>query len=185
MLGSAEKKQPTLLHETVDSSPMEFGRSTEDELVFVPMYFQKKWPDRHGTIHLTVVVNLPSGVSETEIEDYKVVDSGNTLKLALKWPECMCNADILFSQELKNPKIKDRKRREHTAISDALIEMRESDVKPIVSVARIPLDFEVTSVIKEIAAMAHKNGTKALIFTLSAPQSAFNGFKIGKFKSMV
>ena len=86
-------------------------RYTDDELVLVPMYFQKKWPDKNGTIHLTVVVNLPSGVGEDDIDVIHVENAGNVLVLSLKWPECMCNADILFSQELRKPNIEDSKRR--------------------------------------------------------------------------
>ena len=51
-----------------------------------PLFLQSVWEDAETNQHLSVIVLLPSGVGETDLQDYKVEDEGRTLVIVVSWP---------------------------------------------------------------------------------------------------
>jgi hypothetical protein len=150
--------------------------------VIVPYSYQGQWCDEQRTSHLTVVVILPSGVGEEDVESMRVEDDGTVLVITMKMPKTASNAKILFSNYIKSEKLDARKQREIAAITDALGEMKTDDKKTLGAVARIPLDIEVQDLIMNVDGVLGGDSAKCLIITLSAPEAAFGAVKIGGFE---
>ena len=68
----------------IPSTPRGYFQSSCTE--WKPLFLQSVWEDAETTLHLSIIVLLPSGVGEEDLQDYKVEDEGRTLVIVVSWP---------------------------------------------------------------------------------------------------
>lgn len=138
-----------------------------DELYWRPIYSRSVWRNQDMTDCVTVAVLLPSGVTETMAF---VESDGCTLVVKAIWPEMLTNLDKLHAKWLQakdpnrlppfHPKLMGFKQHYKT------LRKRSSD--KLISVARIPLPFQVHQKLDVIYKLGDSSGSRIIYIELQA-----------------
>lgn len=160
--------------EESDADGLEEGAGAEltsGDLSFKPLFMISNWTERSTLAkRLSVAIILPSGIGTGDFS-INVVDGGQYLQLAVRWPQPLL--DVLVMHRWKLTDSDSTFMPYHPSVlgfEATLSELRSRNSDVVESVARIPLPFAVQTQIVSKANLAFREGggTKMLYVDLKA-----------------
>ena len=148
----------------------------------------------------SVLVLLPSGIGENDLQDFKVEDEGRTLVIVVSWPSLMTDMERIhayWEEEEKDGKKSSKrgglKRNKEDmnllvkklSLTKKLVEFRGRRSEMVKAMARIPLEIKGKRTIDELAPMqCSRQGAKIIYFDLSEENKDYKEVEFKIFKSV-
>jgi hypothetical protein len=171
-----------------------------DELLWKPICLIAKWDDEALNKIVTLLIVLPSGVSEDTAEAVTVESGGVELVVKVKWPTMLLDMDLLHAKWAPDASSSPSSTANSTsvivtkkitaypsyyprivAIKQAFAQQRSNENEKIYSVERIRLPLVCQEQILNFDRVGDKSGTRLLYVDLMGPKSNYNRLAVDDF----